>query len=282
MRAILLPLLALATLAPPALAERPASGRLQKDPGLQCRAAIRSAERAAGIPEHLMAAIGRVESGRRGADGVVNPWPWSINAEGQDFVYDTKAQAIAGVQAQQARGVQSIDVGCMQVNLLYHPAAFATLDQAFDPAENARYAARFLVQLKAQTGAWEKATAWYHSANADLGEPYQRKVMAVLPEEKKQGGEDSLHASLAAAWGATLRPAQPDGTTPSGLAAAWGATLRPVQPDGLPPGGLRPRATRTAGMPTPSGRTNEARLVRTAYRGGPPSATARQAGRSPL
>jgi hypothetical protein len=278
MRALLLPLLALSTLAPPALAERPASGRIQKDPGLQCRAAIRSAERAAGIPEHLMAAIGRVESGRRGADGVVNPWPWSINAEGQDFVYETKAQAIAGVQAQQAKGIQSIDVGCMQVNLLYHPAAFATLDQAFDPAENARYAARFLVQLKAQTGAWEKATAWYHSANADLGEPYQRKVMAVLPEEKKTGGEDALHASLAAAWGATMRPAQPDGTTlagglrPTGMNPVRMSQVRMSQGGRMPPAGGFMVASRSDG----------ARLVRTSYRGGPTPVNARQAGRGPL
>ncbi len=181
------------------------------NPGMQCRAAIRSAERAAGIPDHLMAAIGRVESGRVGPDGAVHPWPWSINAEGTDYVYETKAAVIAAVQALQAKGVRSIDVGCMQVNLMYHPQAFPNLQQAFDPVENARYAARFLVVLKAQTGAWEKATAWYHSATPELGEPYQRKVMALWPEEKRRGG-DNLRSELAAAWGATLRPTQPGGT----------------------------------------------------------------------
>ncbi len=159
------------------------------NPGLQCRAAIRAAERAAGIPEQLMAAIGRIESGRRGPDGVVNPWPWSINAEGTDYVYETKEAVIAAVQALQAKGVHSIDVGCMQVNLMHHPQAFATLDQAFDPGENARYAARFLIELKEQTGDWNKATAYYHSASPELGEPYQRKVMAVWPEEKRRGLE---------------------------------------------------------------------------------------------
>ncbi len=159
------------------------------NPGLQCRAAIRAAERVAGIPEQLMAAIGRIESGRQGPDGAVNPWPWSINAEGTDYVYETKEAVIAAVRALQAKGVRSIDVGCMQVNLMHHPQAFATLDQAFDPVENARYAARFLVELKAQTGDWNKATAYYHSASPELGEPYQRKVMAVWPEEKRRGQE---------------------------------------------------------------------------------------------
>ena len=76
----------------------------------------------------------------------------------------------------QARGVRSIDVGCMQVNLMHHPDAFASLDEAFDPVANARYAARFLSALFRQTGDWSLATANYHSANADRGEDYQRRV----------------------------------------------------------------------------------------------------------
>jgi len=155
-------------------------------PGRQCRAAIRAAERAAAIPNQLMAAIARVESGRKEPDGTVNPWPWSINVEGEDHIYDTKAEAIAAVQAFQAKGTRSIDVGCMQVNLMYHPDAFPTLDQAFDPVANANYAAKFLVQLHDQTGAWPTATAWYHSATPDLGADYQRRVMAVWPEEQKR------------------------------------------------------------------------------------------------
>jgi len=155
-------------------------------PGQQCRAAIRAAERAAGIPTQLMAAIGRVESGRREADGSINPWPWSINAEGEDHVFESKADAIAAVKALQAQGMKSIDVGCMQVNLMHHPDAFASLEQAFDPAANAGYAARFLLQLHAESGDWPTATAWYHSATPDLGADYQRRVMAVWPEEQKR------------------------------------------------------------------------------------------------
>ena len=155
-------------------------------PGAQCRAAIRAAERAAGIPNQLMAAIGRVESGRREPDGSIDPWPWSINAEGTDHVYETKAEAVAAVRTLQSQGMRSIDVGCMQVNLLHHPDAFANLDQAFDPVANANYAAKFLLQLRDETGTWPTATAWYHSATPELGAEYQRRVMAVLPEEQQR------------------------------------------------------------------------------------------------
>ena len=65
-----------------------------------------------------------------------------MNAEGQGFYYDTKVEAVAAVRAMQARGIRSIDVGCMQVNLMFHPDAFVSLDEAFDPMANARYAAK--------------------------------------------------------------------------------------------------------------------------------------------
>ena len=153
------------------------------DPGQQCRRAVQQAGRTAGLPDHLMSAIARVESGRRGADGQVHPWPWSINVAGIDHIYDTKEQAIIAVRQYQAQAIRSIDVGCMQVNLLYHPEAFGSLEQAFDPLANATYAARFLLQLHAQSGSWAKATADYHSATPELGQPYQQKVMEVLPQE---------------------------------------------------------------------------------------------------
>ena len=189
-------------------------------PGQQCRRAIRAAEQAAGIPSQLMAAIARVESGRREADGSVNPWPWSINAEGTDHFYDSKAEAIAAVRALQAQGMRSIDVGCMQVNLLYHPDAFATLEDAFDPARNAEYAARFLVQLHTQTGAWPAATAWYHSATPELGSDYQRKVASVWPDEQRR--------APGAGWpGLSPLPVQPPRAA---------STLLPVTARGTGPG----------------------------------------------
>lgn len=184
MTRLLLPLL----LALPLVAASARAAPLFADPGRQCRAAIAAAERNFGIPAGLMAAIGRVESGRQGADGQVEPWPWSIDAEGNGRVFETKAAAIATVQALQARGVRSIDVGCMQVNLLHHPDAFATLDAAFDPTANATYAARFLSQLHAQTGTWPDAAALYHSATPALAADYRRKVMAAWPVARAETG----------------------------------------------------------------------------------------------
>ena len=83
------------------------------------------------------------------------------------------------MRASQARGVRSIDVGCLQVNLMHHPHAFASLKQAFDPKANVDYAARFLRDLFDQTGSWPQAAARYHSATPALGAAYRRKVLAA-------------------------------------------------------------------------------------------------------
>src|SRR5271165_2208021 len=158
-------------------------------PGALCRAAIAAAEHAAAIPPLLMAAIGQVESGRRDpASGVMAPWPWTINAEGEGSFFDTKTQAMAAVRALHARGVQSIDVGCMQVNLMHHPNAFASLDQAFDPTANAAYAARFLNELHAQTNDWSRAAGLYHSATPGPAAEYQAKVAAAWMQERRLVG----------------------------------------------------------------------------------------------
>jgi hypothetical protein len=154
-------------------------------PSALCRAAILQAERGSRVPDRLLDSIAVVESGKRDpVSGAIYPWPWTINAEGIGHWYDSKAEAIAAVQALQARGVRSIDVGCMQVNLSFHPDAFASLDMAFDPMTNAAYGAKFLQQLFNQTNAWPLAVAAYHSFTPELGADYAKKVLAAwgVPE----------------------------------------------------------------------------------------------------
>ena len=179
--------------------------------GLLCRSAMAAAEKSNGIPPHLLAAIAHIESGRRDPlTGAVHPWPWTVNAEGQGFFYETKMEAVAAVRAMQARGMQSIDVGCGQINLMHHPNAFPSLEAAFDPATNAAYAAKFLKELFAQSGDWNRATAMYHSATPEIGAEYQRRVLAVLPEEQRLAGQEGP-TQLAQAWAATMNTA-PAGT----------------------------------------------------------------------
>ena len=132
------------------------------------------------IPARLLDAISIVESGRwdQGHRASV-AWPWTINANGEGKFFPTKAEAIAEVRRLRAAGVKSIDVGCMQVNLQYHPDAFTNLDDAFDPTINVAYAARFLKGLYQATGHWPTAASYYHSQTPKLAAEYRDKLMKV-------------------------------------------------------------------------------------------------------
>jgi hypothetical protein len=186
-----------------------------------CRPSIKYAERVYGIPSDLLIAIGHVESDRLDSRrGIWDSWPWTVNVEGRGQFFDTKQQAVAAVRNLITQGIRSIDVGCMQVNLMYHPTAFADLDEAFDPRANTNFAARFLRDLFRQTGNWTDAAALYHSATPALGTPYQRRVLAAWPQGRQQLEKDDALANLAAAWAATLgqssRPPAPLPVAPSG------------------------------------------------------------------
>jgi soluble lytic murein transglycosylase-like protein len=113
-----------------------------------CRKAAARVEQEQGLPQGLLLAIGQQESGRwDAATRQVQPWPFATNAAGASNFFPSRPEAISYVATQRRFGVQSIDVGCFQINLRHHPNAFGSLEEAFDPDANARYAAHFLRAL---------------------------------------------------------------------------------------------------------------------------------------
>ncbi|MDB5373924.1 MAG: hypothetical protein JWP04_2566 [Belnapia sp.] len=180
------------------------------------------AERGSGLPPGLLLAIALVESGRADGRGRIEPWPWSWNAAGEGHAEPTREAAVAKVEALLASGHRSVDIGCMQVNWLHHPEAFANPDQGFDPAANLRYATRFLRDLYARTGNWADAIAQYHSGEAERGSAYHRRVML---------------ARLGAAWGAGGTVPLP-ARTMAGLCAPGLGPALVIRKGG---GGARPR-----------------------------------------
>jgi len=174
-------LLALLVAAKPALA---------LDDALVCGQETARQEKLQSIPDRLLHAISLVESGRWDAEHRATlAWPWTVMAEGEGRFLPSKEAAVAEVKKLQARGVHNIDVGCMQVNLLAHPDAFATLDEAFEPRSNVAYAARFLNDLYASDGNWGQAGAHYHSQTPSEAMPYKAKLLAVW--DKARGHADN-------------------------------------------------------------------------------------------
>ncbi|HSA80003.1 MAG TPA: transglycosylase SLT domain-containing protein [Geminicoccaceae bacterium] len=148
-----------------------------------CGALARETERAEGIPPGLVHAVALAESGRWLAErGHSQAWPWTVTAGSESFYLASKQDALRKIRELRAAGRSNIDVGCMQVNLGYHGEAFASLDEALEPASNIAYGARFLKRLRLQTRSWVRATARYHSSDPDRGEAYRNKVYRLWHE----------------------------------------------------------------------------------------------------
>lgn len=145
-----------------------------------CAAEAGHQERNWGIPARLLESISIVESGRwDSARKASVAWPWTVTAEGKGNYFPTKDEAVAEVKRLKAKGVRNIDVGCMQVNLHYHPQAFESLDEAFDPGANVAYAARFLKGLHGATNHWITAASYYHSQTPHLAAAYRERLLKV-------------------------------------------------------------------------------------------------------
>ncbi len=172
------------TAAPPAAA---ATLLIMADSKDLCRIAAAQAEHRWRIPRQLLSALSLAETGRwNRKKREISAWPWTVYAEGRGHYLKSKQAAIAKVRALKAKGVRNIDVGCMQVNLHYHGTAFADLSQAFDPARNADYAARFVKRLHDELRSWTMAAGTYHSRTPALNLKYRSKVKKLWEGERKR------------------------------------------------------------------------------------------------
>ena len=154
---------------------------------LLCAENADESERARGLPPFLLTAIAKVESGRwHDRSGETLPWPWTVTSERGGRYLPSKEAAIREVRRLQNEGVVSIDVGCMQVNLLYHPDAFDDLEAAFDPVQNISYAATFLSDLQRRLQSWTRAIGRYHSASSEFSGSYRFKVLRTWRAERQR------------------------------------------------------------------------------------------------
>lgn len=143
-------------------------------------------ERQHAIPMHMLRALTTHESGKwdkKLKEKVA--WPWTIHARGRGYHFETKEEAIQKVKSLNKRGIKSIDVGCMQVNLYFHAKAFKSLEDAFDPKKNLEYAVLYLGKHYERYGSWTRAVARYHSGKSTKGKRYLNKVMTVWKEDIK-------------------------------------------------------------------------------------------------
>ena len=154
---------------------------------LVCHSYVRLTEQQAKIPTQLLESIALTESAKWYSPlNRTIAWPWTVMAEGKGRYFETKQEAINEVMKLRAKGVRNIDVGCMQINLMHHPDAFTSLEEAFDPQTNVRYSAKFLLDLKSRFATWSNAVGYYHSATPEFHFKYRQKVLNKWRETRQQ------------------------------------------------------------------------------------------------
>ena len=162
------------------------------DPASLCDRAAEIAAAETGVPLSVLLAIARAETGRR-RQGLLAPWPWTVNMEGAGRWFETSAEALAYVEKSRANGSRSFDIGCFQINHLWHGDAFSSVEAMFDPVTNARYAAQFLETLYRDTGSWTTAAGYYHSRTPDRATRYAERFERIRQGLAKHAepGEDA-------------------------------------------------------------------------------------------
>ena len=136
-----------------------------------CLDAAAYAEQSLLLPTGLLKSVGFVETGNQ---------PWSVNVDGVGHRFSSATEAISFVRLATRSGGHYIDVGCFQIDLLYHPEAFSSLEAAFDPVANAMAAGRFLLSLEQTTSSWADAVGRYHSSLPLQAMAYAKRVYTAI------------------------------------------------------------------------------------------------------
>ena len=170
-------LLALAIMAGSTFSSWISTPALAQSPAGQCEREMMRASSKYGVPLGMLYSVGLTETGRRGS-----LQPYAMNVEGKAVFSNSAAEAIQRFEEASRGGARLIDLGCMQINHLYHRENFSSLEGMLNPRTNVEYAARFLRELKARHETWTMAVARYHAGpnNDPAQKRYVCRVIANM------------------------------------------------------------------------------------------------------
>jgi len=142
-----------------------------------------------GVEPELLYAIAIAESKKYVGDGVVKPWPWTVNSSEGGKWFDNKDEMVNYIDTLIAKGRRNIDIGIMQVNWHWNGERLVGDHRKLaDPEVSIHTGARVLKEeLVRHKGNIVKSIAAYHNNNAALGYPYAIRVYAYYNHIKKSG-----------------------------------------------------------------------------------------------
>lgn len=147
-----------------------------------CDLAALEASAQTGVPISVLNALTRSETGRP-KSGELQPWPWTVNMEGDGRWFPSRDEALNYVRGKYNIGARSFDVGCFQINYKWHGSAFSSISEMFEPKVNALYAANFLKKLYSETNDWSAAAGAYHSRTKKYATPYRNRFDRILASD---------------------------------------------------------------------------------------------------
>jgi hypothetical protein len=145
-------------------------GQTQASQGGSIKDVISKQEAQKGIPEGLLRAIAKIESGIS---------PWSINSRGRSHIFQSKEAAARYIKQLVGEGHSNFSVGCMQLHYASHRRNFSSVEAMLEPENNIAHAAKLIKNLERRTGSMERAVKFYHSASPSHHNPYQKRVYGV-------------------------------------------------------------------------------------------------------
>ncbi len=132
------------------------------------------------IPPGILYSIAMVESQTLIAAGKARPWPWTLNTSGTPHRFSSSTETVRAIKKLRESGVRNIDVGLMQVNMIYHGHRFSSYSEHVNPYNNIDVAASILVAEKKECGDWWCAVGRYHSRKPVNSDRYIAKVKREL------------------------------------------------------------------------------------------------------
>ena len=148
------------------------------------------------LPENLLVSIALTESGKKLKNGEFVAWPWTINIKGKGKFFNSKEKALNYVNRFIKKGRKNIDMGCMQVNYMYHPNAFVNLEKAFDPETNVKWSANLIKNLYQKYGSYREAVGYYHSYRTSKKNQYSKKVFNTWRRLNKNNVYANIQVNL--------------------------------------------------------------------------------------
>ena len=142
----------------------------------KCIESAKKYEKIFKLPENLLVSVALTESGKMLKSGEFVAWPWTVNVKGKGRFFKSKDLVLKYVKNYIKNGKKNIDMGCMQVNYMYHPKAFSNLSLAFDPEENVKWSANLIKNLYRKYGSYREAVGYYHSYRTVKKNKYSAKV----------------------------------------------------------------------------------------------------------